>query len=104
MDSPRGRRISSRARRPGRTGLAALTGVRLARRGSEGAEQLVDVINACFSTLLAEAYARGGSLLEFGGPAATTVAMEAGAGAGQILISAHTARRLPRGCLGSLSG
>ena len=37
---------------------------RLARRGREGAEQLVDVINACFTTLLAEAYGRGGSLRE----------------------------------------
>ena len=42
---------------------------RLARRGKEGAEQLVDVINACFSALLAEAYGRGGSLLKFGGDA-----------------------------------
>ena len=42
---------------------------RLARRGKEGAEHLVDVINACFSALLAEAYGRGGSLLKFGGDA-----------------------------------
>ena len=42
---------------------------RLARRGEEGAEQLVDVINACFSALLAEAYGRGGSLVKFGGDA-----------------------------------
>ena len=42
---------------------------RLARRGREGAEQLVDVINACFSALLAEAYGRGGSLVKFGGDA-----------------------------------
>ena len=42
---------------------------RLARRGKEGAEQLVDVINACFSALLAEAYGRGGSLVKFGGDA-----------------------------------
>ncbi len=42
---------------------------RLARRGYEGAEQLVDVINACFSALLAEAYGRGGSLVKFGGDA-----------------------------------
>ena len=42
---------------------------RLARRGSEGAEQLVDLINACFSALLAEAYDRGGSLVKFGGDA-----------------------------------
>ena len=42
---------------------------RLARRGKEGAEQLVDVINACFSALLAEADSRGGSLVKFGGDA-----------------------------------
>ena len=42
---------------------------RLARRGSEGGEQLVDVINACFTALLAEAYGRGGSLVKFGGDA-----------------------------------
>ncbi len=42
---------------------------RLARRGKEGAEQLVDIINACFSALLAEAYGRGGSLVKFGGDA-----------------------------------
>ena len=42
---------------------------RLARGGKEGAEQLVDVINACFTALLAEAYGRGGSLLKFGGDA-----------------------------------
>lgn len=42
---------------------------RLARQGKEGAEQLVDVINTCFSALLAEAYSRGGSLVKFGGDA-----------------------------------
>ena len=42
---------------------------RLARRGREGAEQLVDVINACFTALLSEAYGRGGSLVKFGGDA-----------------------------------
>ena len=42
---------------------------RLARRGKEGAEQLVDTINACFSALLAEAYGRGASLVKFGGDA-----------------------------------
>jgi class 3 adenylate cyclase/tetratricopeptide (TPR) repeat protein len=42
---------------------------RLARRGEEGAEQLVDAINSCFSALLAEAYGRGGSLVKFGGDA-----------------------------------
>jgi class 3 adenylate cyclase/tetratricopeptide (TPR) repeat protein len=42
---------------------------RLARAGQEGAEQLVDVINACFTALLADAYGRGGSLVKFGGDA-----------------------------------
>jgi len=42
---------------------------RLARHGKEGAEELVDVINTCFSALLAEAYGRGGSLVKFGGDA-----------------------------------
>ena len=42
---------------------------RLARKGKEGAEHLVDAINACFSALLADAYERGGSLLKFGGDA-----------------------------------
>jgi class 3 adenylate cyclase/tetratricopeptide (TPR) repeat protein len=42
---------------------------RLARKGTEGAEHLVDAINACFSALLADAYTRGGSLLKFGGDA-----------------------------------
>src|SRR3984885_4270312 len=42
---------------------------RLARKGTEGAEHLVDAINTCFSALLADAYTRGGSLLKFGGDA-----------------------------------
>ncbi len=151
---------------------------RLARQGKEGAEQLVDVINTCFSALMAEAYRRGGSLVKFGGdamllmfydqegdqkhalraccaaaemrrilrevgrirvgernvvlrmslgvhsgtyemfvvgrshrefviggPAATTVMrMEEAAGAGQIMVSADTARRLPPACIGERSG
>ena len=42
---------------------------RLARKGKEGAEYLVDAINVCFSALLEDAYVRGGSLLKFGGDA-----------------------------------
>jgi class 3 adenylate cyclase/tetratricopeptide (TPR) repeat protein len=42
---------------------------RLARRGNEGGERLVDLINATFTALLAEAYGRGGSLVKFGGDA-----------------------------------
>jgi len=147
---------------------------RLASSGNEGAEQLVDTINACFSALLADASASGGSLLKFGGDAlllwfegeqhalracssavamrrtlrdvgriragagnvvlrmsvgvhsgsyamflvggshrelliggpatSTVVAMENIASAGQILVSADTARLLPRGCLGAEAG
>ena len=42
---------------------------RLARAGKEGAEQLTDAINTCFTALLAEAYERGASLIKFGGDA-----------------------------------
>jgi len=42
---------------------------RLARSGNEGGEQLVDLITATFTALLAEAYGRGGSLVKFGGDA-----------------------------------
>jgi class 3 adenylate cyclase/tetratricopeptide (TPR) repeat protein len=42
---------------------------RLARRGREGAEELVETIGACFSSLLAVAYDNGGGLLKFGGDA-----------------------------------
>ena len=43
---------------------------RLARRGGrEGAEQLADAIGACFESLLAVAYDKGGGLLKFGGDA-----------------------------------
>jgi class 3 adenylate cyclase len=42
---------------------------RLARKGKEGAEHLVDAINACFSALLGHPYVLGGSLLKFGGDA-----------------------------------
>jgi len=42
---------------------------RLAHKGREGAEHIVDTINSCFSVLLSEAYQNGGSLLKFGGDA-----------------------------------
>ncbi|MCU0273098.1 MAG: AAA family ATPase, partial [Acidimicrobiales bacterium] len=42
---------------------------RLARFGRLGAESVTDVIGACFSRLLAEAYAYAGTLLQFGGDA-----------------------------------
>jgi class 3 adenylate cyclase/tetratricopeptide (TPR) repeat protein len=42
---------------------------RLARRGRIGAEELAEAIGSCFAGLLGVAYARGGSLLKFGGDA-----------------------------------
>jgi class 3 adenylate cyclase/tetratricopeptide (TPR) repeat protein len=42
---------------------------RLARTGTIGAEELTDTITACFTALLAIAYAEDGSLLKFGGDA-----------------------------------
>jgi class 3 adenylate cyclase/tetratricopeptide (TPR) repeat protein len=42
---------------------------RLARSGRIGAEELTDVLNRVFGTMLELAYAQGGSLLKFGGDA-----------------------------------
>ena len=42
---------------------------RLASKGKEGAEHIVDTIDSCFSVLLSEAYENGGSLVKFGGDA-----------------------------------
>ena len=42
---------------------------RLARQGRVGAEEVTEIIGNTFGTLLAEAYAFGGSLLKFGGDA-----------------------------------
>ena len=42
---------------------------RLAKVGKEGAEQVTDAIEACFTDLLAVAYANDGSLIKFGGDA-----------------------------------
>lgn len=42
---------------------------RLARRGKVGAETIAEVIDACFSRLIGDAYRLGGSLLQFGGDA-----------------------------------
>jgi class 3 adenylate cyclase/tetratricopeptide (TPR) repeat protein len=42
---------------------------RLARRGKEGAEQVTEAIETCFTTLLAVAYSNGGGLIKFGGDA-----------------------------------
>jgi class 3 adenylate cyclase/predicted ATPase len=50
------------------SGFTALS-ERLAQRGKVGAEQLTDVLNSVFGTMLGLAAARGGSLLKFGGDA-----------------------------------
>ena len=42
---------------------------KLAKAGKEGAEQVTDAIEACFTDLLAVAYANDGSLIKFGGDA-----------------------------------
>ena len=42
---------------------------KLAKIGKEGAEQVTDAIEACFTDLLAVAYANDGSLIKFGGDA-----------------------------------
>jgi class 3 adenylate cyclase/tetratricopeptide (TPR) repeat protein len=42
---------------------------RLARHGKEGAEQVTEAIEDCFTDLLAAAYSNGGGLLKFGGDA-----------------------------------
>jgi class 3 adenylate cyclase/tetratricopeptide (TPR) repeat protein len=42
---------------------------KLAKVGKEGAEQVTDAIEACFTDLLSVAYANGGSLIKFGGDA-----------------------------------
>ena len=42
---------------------------RLSKVGKEGAELLVDAINACFTALLADVHVLGGSLVKFGGDA-----------------------------------
>jgi class 3 adenylate cyclase len=50
------------------SGFTALS-ERLARRGRIGAEELTDVLNRVFSSMLEIAYDRGGALLKFGGDA-----------------------------------
>jgi class 3 adenylate cyclase/tetratricopeptide (TPR) repeat protein len=50
------------------SGFTALS-ERLAQRGKVGAEQLTDVLNAVFGSMLDLAAARGGTLLKFGGDA-----------------------------------
>jgi class 3 adenylate cyclase/tetratricopeptide (TPR) repeat protein len=50
------------------SGFTRLT-ERLSRTGNEGVERLLDIIDGCFTPLLDDAYAAGGSLLKFGGDA-----------------------------------
>ena len=66
---------------------------KLAKMGKEGAEQITDAIEACFTDLLSVAYANGGSLIKFGGDALLLLFEE----------DDHVAQRLPlggRGCGG----
>lgn len=147
---------------------------RLARTGSEGAEQLLDAIDGCFTALLGRARDYGGSLLKFGGDALALwfdgehhavrgcaaaaamrtalregpvlragaspiklrmsvgvhsgrydffivgrahrelvvagpsvthlIAVEAAAPTGHVLLSRHTAERLPARCIGAVAG
>ncbi len=72
---------------------------RLARRGEEGAEQLVDAINTCFSALLAEAYGRGGSLLKFGGDAMLLLFYDQEEGSGMPCGRAARPRRCGARCV-----
>ena len=57
---------------------------RLARRGREGAEELVEAIGGCFGPLLRLAYEDGGSLLKLGGDA--------------LLLLFEGEEHLPRAC------
>lgn len=50
------------------SGFTALS-ERLAEQGRAGAEEITDLLGTCFTELLADAYAQGGSLLKFGGDA-----------------------------------
>ena len=50
------------------SGFTALS-ERLAAQGRAGAEEITELLGACFTELLADAYLQGGSLLKFGGDA-----------------------------------
>ena len=77
---------------------------RLARRGRIGAEEVNDVLNSCFTDLLAVAYADGAGLIKWGGDAVLLLfhgehhAERAGRAAGQWRT---LCRAQPRGILGS---
>jgi hypothetical protein len=62
---------------------------RLARKGKGGAEELTELIDACFSSLLLHATAHGGDLLKFGGDA--------------LLLMFVGDDHVPRGCRSSAS-
>jgi class 3 adenylate cyclase/tetratricopeptide (TPR) repeat protein len=74
---------------------------RLARRGPIGAEELTDVLNRAFGTMLDLAYARGGSLLKFGGDALLLLfagdqhALQACAAAVELRTALREAARIP---------
>jgi class 3 adenylate cyclase/tetratricopeptide (TPR) repeat protein len=73
------------------SGFTALS-ERLAQRGRIGAEQLTDVLNDVFATMLGLAAARGGSLLKFGGDALLLLFIGP-AHAVQAVSAAHEMRR-----------
>ena len=66
---------------------------RLARRGRIGAEELTEVLNRVFGSMLELAYARGGVLLKFGGDA--LLLMFRGVDHPVQACNAATARRRP---------
>jgi class 3 adenylate cyclase/tetratricopeptide (TPR) repeat protein len=74
---------------------------RLARRGRIGAEELTDVLDRVFSTMLDLAYDRGGSLLKFGGDALLLLfdgvdhAIQGASAAVEMRAALRTAVRIP---------
>ena len=78
---------------------------RLARRGKVGAEEVTDVIGDTFGTLLAEAYAFGGSLVKFGGDA-LLLFFEGDDHPTRAVAAAHGMRAMLRqiGCFGTTAG
>jgi class 3 adenylate cyclase len=72
---------------------------RMSRKGKEGAENVVETINFCFSVLLSDAYQMGGSLLKFGGDALLVWFEGEGhplRGCGSAVAMRHTLRRIGR--------
>jgi class 3 adenylate cyclase/tetratricopeptide (TPR) repeat protein len=76
------------------SGFTSLT-ERLARKGKVGAEEMNDLLNACFAQLLAEAYDFGAELLKWGGDAVLLL-FRGPDHAGRACRAAHGMRRLMR--------